>query len=377
MKKILISMAYSVFFLSGFFIVFGLLNNAQAIEQENMEGSPDDNENHFIWGIMSQLQTPDDSDCNAVAQTELLSEGIAAGEAAIIATEACAGIASMRTNMESDMSSGGEGAETNLWEATDWHAVENLYFEHSTNGVADGRIAFSQPIDFMSYAFMNFMMNFRNNMQASQGYISLNADTVGGFADYGATLTMYNVPEFDDPIILVDGEEDAEGIVSNLVYNREDNTLTFSADHFSSFEAVESSSLNAPDIKKIKVRKFISSNGHKKVRVVVRGKKFDKDVEIKLGSRDSHKTRRDVKKGMDKVEAHFNLDDLLNSGHRKLTVHVINPEGSTTDYSDKVDLKDIKALKLWKYEKIYKDHEMNKRQSALGFVNNNLEYYRP
>jgi len=262
-------------------------------------------------------------------------------------------------------------------EATDWHAVENLYFEHSTNGTADGRISFTQPIDFMSYAFMNFMMNFGNNMQASQGYISLDADTVGGFANYGAVLTMYNIPDFEDPVILVDGEEDVEGIVSNLVYDEENNTLTFSAAHFSSFEAVERSSVEAPKIERVKARKFLSYDGKEKIRVVVQGKGFDEDVEIKLGSRDASNIRREIKKGEDKLEAYFSLDDLLNSGHSKLTVHVINSEGASDDYDDRVDLEKVKTLKLWKYQKIYKDHEMDKRQLAINFATSNAEYFRP
>ena len=43
--------------------------------------------------------------------------------------------------------------------------------------------------------------------------------------------------------ILVDGTEDIEGIVSNLVYNLEEKTITFNAAHFTTFETVESSSL--------------------------------------------------------------------------------------------------------------------------------------
>jgi len=111
-----------LFFISSLCLIIGFSfslifsKNVQAIiAQENMEGSPDSNENHFIWGIMSQLQTPDDPGCNAVAQAALLAEGISSEGAATIATEACNGIASMKTNMERDMSSAGESSETNLW----------------------------------------------------------------------------------------------------------------------------------------------------------------------------------------------------------------------------------------------------------------------
>jgi hypothetical protein len=365
MKKGLLSIIF-------LFSMVLLSSDALAIADENMTGNPDENENHFIWGIMSQLQTPDDSDCSSIAESTLISEGVSAGEAASIATEACAGIASMRTDMQSDMNSGGEGIETNLWDATDWHAVENLYFQHSTDGVVDGRISFSQPIDFMSYAFMNFMMNFGDNMDTDSAYISLDADVVGGFANYGATLVMYDVPEFENPVILVDGEEDSEGVVSNIVYDRANNTLTFSAAHFTTFEAVEGS---VPEIDKVKVRKFMSSNGKERVRVVAHGKNFDKGVKIKLGSRDAYNTRRSIKKGKDKVEAYFDLDDLQNSGKRKMTIHVINSNDSETDHDDKADLEDMKALKIWEYAKIYKDAAKKLLAQAAAMMDSDYVRY--
>jgi len=299
---------------AGVFMAFTLVAKAQTITDEELEGSPDQNENHFVWGIMSQLQTPDDPDCTTVAIAALNAGGIYEGQATEIATLACSGIARMRTDMQSDMNSGSEGIETNLWDAADWHAVQNLYFQHSTNGVEDGRIAFTQPIDFMSYAFMNFMTNFGNNMESSEGYISLDADVVGGFADYGATLTMYNVPEFDDPIILVDGEEDTGGIVSNLVYNGDANTITFSAAHFSSFEAVESSTLTpTPRINKVKAYRYLTKSGKEKIKVKIYGKRFRKSSVIKFGSKRAYKVR---KKSNKKLIAYFKPSELRKHGRR-------------------------------------------------------------
>jgi len=312
------------------------VQSVKAITNEEMEGSPDQNEDHFVWDIMSQLQTPDDPDCSTVAQATLIAEGIEAGEAADISIEACSGLASMRTDMQGDMNSGGEGIETNLWDATNWHAVENLYFAHSTDGVSDGRIAFSQPIDFMSYAFMNFMTNFGNNMDTDEGYISLDADVVGGFADYGATLTMYNVPEFDDPVILVDGEQDTEGIVSNLVYNSDDNTLTFSAAHFSSFEAVESSSLT-PRINKVKAKRYINRSGKERIKVTIYGKRFKSSSVIEFGSKDAYKVR---KKSSKKLIAYFKTSDLRKHG-RRFYLKVSNG-----DYTKKYKKKKFRINKL-------------------------------
>src|SRR3989338_5558353 len=185
-------------------IAFAPAKKASAVISEGeMQGDPMDNENHFIWDVMAQMQTPDDPDCEDVAEAALLAGGIPAENVAGPRDGACEGLASMRTNMESGMGQGDESVETNLWDATNWHSVENLYFEHSTNGVADGRIAFTVPIDFMSYAFMTFMMNFGNAMETGNGLIGLDADIIGGMAGYGAALTMYNVDDFEDPEILV------------------------------------------------------------------------------------------------------------------------------------------------------------------------------
>ncbi len=96
---------------------------------------------------------------------------MSSSEATTEATSACAGIA----QIPNEMTNGGdasEGIETNLTDADNWHSVENLYFQHSTNGVVDGRISFTQPIDFMSYDFMLFMQTFGERMDTDTAKIS-------------------------------------------------------------------------------------------------------------------------------------------------------------------------------------------------------------
>lgn len=315
---------------------------ASAITEAEMQGDPMDNENHFIWDVMAEMQTPDDPDCEDVAEAALIAGGITDAEQREGPREgACAGLASMRTNMESGMGGGDESTETNLWDATDWHNVENLYFEHSTGGVADGRIAFTVSIDFMSYNFMTFMMNFGSAMESGDGLIGLDADIVGGMAGYGAVLTMYNVDDFENPEILVDGEEDTEGIVSNLVYDRDARTITFNAAHFTTFEVVESSD-ETPKIKRVKVQRYLSKNGYERIKFIIYGDHFNKDTEILLGGRDPIKTSL---KRSGKIVAFYSLEEIKKIQKVKMKLKTING-GEEKRYKNRFLLADLLKLKL-------------------------------
>ncbi|OGI17713.1 MAG: hypothetical protein A3J63_02885 [Candidatus Moranbacteria bacterium RIFCSPHIGHO2_02_FULL_40_12b] len=337
MKKIIIPCL-----VIGLVLFFAPAKKASAVITEaEMDGDPMDNENHFIWDVMAQMQTPDDLDCEDVAEAALLAGGIPAENVAGPRDGACEGLASMRTNMESGMGQGDESVETNLWDATNWHSVENLYFEHSTGGVADGRIAFTIPIDFMSYNFMTFMMNFGNAMETGDGLIGLDADIVGGMAGYGAVLTMYNVDDFEDPEILVNGEEDTGGVVSGLVYDRDAHTITFNAAHFSTFEVVEGSS-ETPKISKVKIQKYISNSGETRLKFIISGDYFNKGTDVTLGGKEPLKIS--YKKGS-KIVAFFKFHKIQKAQKPKMKLKVIN--GNTTKrYKNRILLKDIINLKL-------------------------------
>ncbi|EKD46784.1 MAG: hypothetical protein ACD_67C00063G0001 [uncultured bacterium] len=327
MKKTL-----TTFLLATLFLALGTSDSAKAFDQENMQGDPMSNANHFVWSVFAQLQTPDDVDCPTVATSALESDGIPAEQAASIAVMACGNLSQMRTQMESGMNGGeGESMETNLFEAPNWHEVQNLYFQHSTNGTPDGRIAFSMPIDFMSFNFMQFMNSFGQNMETSEGRIALNADVVGGFANYGATLTMYNVPEFDDPIILVDGKEDKGEVVSNLAYDKNARTLTFSAKHFTSFEAVESSSIET----KPKITKYTMTRNGDFLKLTISGKQFKYKTKVFLGGRKAVKITRKSNK---KIVATFSVAKLRETNKQKFILRAINPNGKETKYKNKLVL---------------------------------------
>lgn len=291
------------------------------ITEAEMQGNPIDNENHFIWDVMAQLQTPDDPDCEDVVEAALLAGGVAPGDIAGPRDGACSGIASMRSNMESGMSEGADSTETNLFTAVDWHSVENLYFQHSTSGVADGRIAFTNPIDFMSFNFMTFMMNFGNAMETGEGLIGLDADIVGGMAGYGAVLTMYDAGDFEDPEILVNGTEDTEGVVSGLVYDRDAQTITFNAAHFSTFEVVEGNAEKKPRITNVDFEKYKTSDGVAMVKITLKGKHFKKSTDVTLGGKDASKV---TYKSSKKIVATFKIKSLLKTGKKELKLKAFN-----------------------------------------------------
>jgi len=319
-------------------LLFGIINAPKVLATDDGDLP---SENDPFWGIMGNLNRPDDSDCVSVTATYFENTiGMTSIEANSEATIVCADLAQIPSEM-TNSDDAGEGVETNLSTASNWHSVENLYFQHSTNGVVDGRIAFTQPIDFMSYKFMLFMQTFGERMDTGNARISLDADIVNGMAGYGAVLTMYNVPEFDDPVILVNGEEDSNGVVSGLVYDATNRTITFNAAHFTAFSAVERSSLGMmPKINKVKARKFTTRTGKEVIKLTIYGKRFKKSSVVKLGSKKAFKVR---KKSSKKIVAYFRMNDVKKLGKKKLKVRVIN-SSNTKLFKHKLKLKKIKWL---------------------------------
>lgn len=323
----------------GFLVLFPFV--AKAIEQSEMDGDPMDNPNHFIWDLMAAMDTPDDTaDCLTAAQNLLTSESVPTDQVTSISNSACNSLAQMRTEMESGMNQIGESIETNLWDAANWHSVQNLYFQHSSGGTVDGRIAFTVPIDFLSYNFMNFMMTFGENMESGDGILGLNADTVNGMRGYGAILTMYNVDDFEDPVILVDGESDDEGIVSNLVYDRDARTITFNAAHFTTFEVTESSAV--PKLTKVRIQKYNSKRGYERLKVIIYGEHFNEDTEITIGGKSPLATSF---KRSRKIVAFYNLSELSEAQKAKMKLVVTNGNDSKR-YKNRLMMADLVKLKL-------------------------------
>lgn len=180
----------------------------------------------------------------------------------------CTMIAQMPAEMQTGMAS--DGVTSNLFSASDWHHVSGLYFEKT----GEGRISFTNTLDFLSYKFFRFMNNFDDMVEMNDGYISLNASMMDDIKTYGAQLTMYGLNlGSQQPDIYVDGQLAGSGDVSDITYDANAGSLTFTAKHFSSYRAVaHGSSVKAMKISKLN-KKSVKYNARKtSFRIKVKGK---------------------------------------------------------------------------------------------------------
>lgn len=308
------------------FLFLGGASLTKAVEGDDALPSADDP----FWTIMSELNRPDDPTCQAKTEDLLNSLGLPGGAERAAAT--CAGVARI-LEMEDDMAA--DGTTSNLFDEEDWHHVDNLYFQSAD----EGRIEFTKEIDFMSRDFMLFVQTLGERLDMAQDEIALDADIVESLRTAGAILTMYNVSEFDDPEILVDDSEDAEGVVSGLTYNKDNNTIVFNAAHFTTFKAVEkgsSTSSKKPKITEVEYKRYVDEDGKVKLKVEINGKNFKKSCQIKLG----HQTiSRVTWKNSQRIEARFTLKKILKGKHKNpVTLKVLNPNGKTKKFHEKIDV---------------------------------------
>ncbi len=103
-----------------------------------------------------------------------------------------------------------------------------------------GIIAFSSVLDFSEEGVVDELNNLKNAVFIDEGIIDIDTTKVSALADKPAMITMNGLSFIETPRILVDGKEDAEGIISNIQYDLETGTLTFDVTHFTRFEAVAS-----------------------------------------------------------------------------------------------------------------------------------------
>jgi len=254
-------------------------------------------EDDIFWQVLSVMSTPTDTTAcqnkiNAMAadgtltnyinthRDELMDEGSPQGgewegggptaeEMAQGFGQMCTSLAQMPTEMQTDMAR--EGVTSSLFDAPNWHGVSGLYFQKA----GEGRIAFTETIDFLTYRFFRFMSNFDSMVKMQDGYISLNASMATDFQNYGAQLTMYGLNFTEIPDIYVNGQLATSSDVSNISYNQNVGTLTFDASHWSYYRAVtKGSKVKAMSIRKIGTKsKVIRYNANKNnFRVKVQGK---------------------------------------------------------------------------------------------------------
>lgn len=231
-----------------------------------------------------------------------------------------AGFGIMRASMEQ------YGKTSNIWDMADWHNVNDLNFLSE----GEGKIVFTRTLDFMSYRFQIFMQNLPNLMTFQSGYISLNAEMVPELANYGAVLTMYNLDFAETPDIYVDG---VLASTSDLgaVYDAGAGTLTFNAQHFSSFRAVErGSNVSAMRIKWNNKRTMRYNARKSTFKVKVKGTGFrnaQAPTTCQLGFFNASRVR--VSRNGRNVTCTFNMGDFSSTGFYPLTISIAGV-GETT-----------------------------------------------
>jgi len=304
---------------------------APAMANDNDRESLPTSESPF-WEIFAQMATPEDTaTCQSVLADYIASHseesGGPDGEMRSEMTQMCTQIATMYDQMASEMSQ--NRVSTNIFDETNWHSVDGLYFQKSgDSGAPMGRISFSETIDFMSYRFFSFMNNFNNMVKFDGGYISLNAAMVPDMINYGATLTMYQLGYDQQPDIYVSNgatmREAIEGRdVNGIVWDAEANTLAFIPGHFSSFKAVQqgtkASKMKISSVKK----KSIRYREGKTFSLKVKGKSLYKkgsDLSCTLGFQQSERVKTD-KRGK-RLTCIFGMDSFSSLGTFPLTVSI-------------------------------------------------------
>lgn len=135
-----------------------------------------------------------------------------------------------------------ESVTTNLGDQADFSRISGLYFQKSEAGQNIGKITFLAEMNFTDRDALSWMQSLDSKLDISQGVISLDADLIKNLTNTQASLTMYNITLNNPTIRVYDSngtEVNSSGVVSSLSYNRESQTMTFTAAHFTSFYAVE------------------------------------------------------------------------------------------------------------------------------------------
>lgn len=317
-------MNFKTNWLSVLFLFFLCLPSFEVEAADSREPLPEA-DNPF-WEVMSQINRPDDLTCTSKAAAILTSKGIPGGTERAELT--CRAISLILTSMQTTFNQ--EGIATNLFTEDDWHHIDGLYFEE-----LDGRIEFTKELDFMSRNFMLLLENLTERLDFEKNEITFDADVVNGMRDTGAIVTMRSVSDFSVPEILVDGEKDFEGVVSGMVYDKVSGTIIFNAAHFTTFTAVEKGSYGKPKISKIIIDKFYTSTGKEKIRVSIKGKRFDKKVKIKLGSVSAYSVHW---KNKNKVVAYFSVKEVLEKAGDQTYLKVKNINKSQSKFKKKINI---------------------------------------
>ena len=124
---------------------------------------------------------------------------------------------------------------TNLSKLSDTAKVKKLTFDV----VGKNRIVFTDTVNLSSDKARDLFKKLDKYVKMSKvGVVEVNSKTLSMLAKKKATVFMFKLPFLDTPDILVNGKADTKKIVSNIKYDKDKGTLTFSVKNFSKFEAV-------------------------------------------------------------------------------------------------------------------------------------------
>lgn len=227
----------------------------------------------------------------------------------------------------------------------DWHNVNGLVLDHPL-----GTIEFTGTIDLLSHDFVFLLISFAEAFSMDQAYVSLDSDIITGLKNIGAIITMKNVPEFELPVILVDGVVN-EDIISAFVYDKEARTITFNTAHFTSFQAVEFSSISTkeddtddendnkrPKIYSAKIERLTYANGHDYYKITANGKNFEKGFDMYFGGR---KSVKDVRVNSKKAIGYFKKTDFINAFQDMYKLKIYNSSSRKRTFDEELSITNI------------------------------------
>jgi|GEM_PF-1670797 len=131
-------------------------------------------------------------------------------------------------------------------ESTDFSQVEDLRSVDLTLMCpALGKIHFINPINAVSTETMSALRSIFDSLEMDQeGTFGMSDETVKALRSVGAEVTIYDLPYVSAPDIKYNGT--AGGVASDIVFNADDHSVTFTANHFSSYTAIPKVTLTAP-----------------------------------------------------------------------------------------------------------------------------------
>lgn len=315
-------------------------------------------EDSLLWTLLADFQRPDDADCltktNTFANANIdylrtvfpwvWEPGSDVAEGSAIFCNIMENIPDQIQSIMTNAGAFGKGLETtNIFDPEafpNWHNIENFVVD-----TAWGKIEFNGTIDLLDHDFVFFALSFVDVTSIEQGFVSINSDLAKGFRNISATITMKNVPDFENLEILVNGKKDTEGIVSNIVYDRENKTITFDVNHFSSFQAAEyveqdddDEDEEDPKIHTAKIQRIAyKAGGEQYFKVVIKGKDFDKDSNAYLGGRKAWKVNKVSDR---KIVAYFKTFKFKNAPQNLYKLKVTN-DGEKDTYKKQLPIKNL------------------------------------